>query len=214
VLVARSRGDLDAVAGAVHAAGSQALVRPCDLTDADAVAACLSGLDRVDVLVNGAGANRPEPFLDVDPETLAWLWEVNVASVFFASQSAARQMVRQGDGGAIVTISSQMGHVGAPSRTAYCATKHAVEGFTRALAVELAPDGIRALTVAPTFVRTALTAAQLDDPAMREALLGQIPMGRFATPADVAAAVVFAASDEAAMLTGTSLVVDGGWTAR
>jgi NAD(P)-dependent dehydrogenase (short-subunit alcohol dehydrogenase family) len=123
-------------------------------------------------------------------------------------------MVRQGDGGAIVTISSQMGHVGAPSRGAYCATKHAVEGLTRALAVELAPDGIRVLTVAPTFVRTAMTAAQLDEPATRAALLGQIPLGRFATADEVAAAVVFAASEEAAMVTGTSIVVDGGWTAR
>ncbi len=213
-LFARSRDDLAAVAAEIRAAGGEALVCPCDVTDAVAVADAIGALERVDVLVNGAGGNQPEPFLDVEPETVEWMWRLNVGATFFATQSAARRMVRQGDGGAIVTISSQMGSVGAPSRTVYCATKHAVEGFTKALAVELAPDGIRALTVAPTFVRTAMTAAQLDDPATSAALLGQIPLGRFATVDDVTAAVVFAASDEAAMLTGSSLVVDGGWTAR
>lgn len=213
-LLARSHDDLAAVAAEVRAVGGEALVCPCDVTDADAVADAIDQLERIDVLVNGAGGNRPEPFLDVEPETVEWMWRLNVGATVFAAQSAARRMVRQGDGGAIVTISSQMGRVGAPSRTVYCATKHAVEGFTKALAVELAPDGIRALTVAPTFVRTAMTAAQLDDPAASAALLDQIPLGRFATVDDVAAAVVFAASDEAAMLTGSSLVVDGGWTAR
>ncbi len=213
-LLARSRDDLAVVADEVRAAGGEALVCPCDVTNADAVAAAIESFERVDVLVNGAGGNQPEPFLDVEPATLDWMWRLNVGATFFAAQSAARRMVRQGGGGAIVTISSQMGRVGAPSRTAYCATKHAVEGLTKALAVELAPDGIRVLTIAPTFVRTAMTAAQLDEPSTRAALLGQIPLGRFATPDDVAAAVVFAASDEAAMLTGSSLVVDGGWTAR
>jgi NAD(P)-dependent dehydrogenase (short-subunit alcohol dehydrogenase family) len=116
--------------------------------------------------------------------------------------------------GVIVNISSQMGHVGAPDRTVYCTTKHAIEGLTKALAVELAPYGIRVVSIAPTFVRTAMTADQLDHPSMGGKLLDQIPLRRFARPEDVAAAVVFAASDQAAMMTGSSLIVDGGWTAR
>jgi NAD(P)-dependent dehydrogenase (short-subunit alcohol dehydrogenase family) len=119
-----------------------------------------------------------------------------------------------GAGGTIIMISSQMGHVGAAQRSVYCATKHAVEGLTRALAVELAPEGIRVLSIAPTFVRTAMTAGQLDDPDVGPALLEQIPLGRFGTAEEVAGAVVYAASPAAALMTGTSLVLDGGWTAR
>jgi NAD(P)-dependent dehydrogenase (short-subunit alcohol dehydrogenase family) len=116
--------------------------------------------------------------------------------------------------GVIINVSSQMGHVGAPLRTVYCATKHALEGLTKALAVELAPHDIRVVSVAPTFVRTEMTAAQLDDPAIASALLAQIPLGRFATVEQVASAVVYAASDAAGALTGASLVIDGGWTAK
>ena len=123
-------------------------------------------------------------------------------------------MRRRGEGGVIIAISSQMGHVGALDRTVYCATKHALEGLNKALALELAPDGIRTVTIAPTFVRTALTAAQLDDPRIGPALLDQIPQGRFGTAGEVAAAVAFAASPAAALMTGSSLVLDGGWTAR
>jgi NAD(P)-dependent dehydrogenase (short-subunit alcohol dehydrogenase family) len=118
------------------------------------------------------------------------------------------------DGGAIVFISSQMGHVGAPRRSVYCATKHAVEGMTRALAVELAPRGVRVVSVAPTFVATALTAPFLADPAFRADVLDRIPLGRLATVEDVAAAAVYAASPAAGALTGCSLRVDGGWTAQ
>jgi NAD(P)-dependent dehydrogenase (short-subunit alcohol dehydrogenase family) len=123
-------------------------------------------------------------------------------------------MVREGTAGAIVLLSSQMGHVGAPGRTVYCASKHALEGLAKAMALELAPHGIRALSVAPTFARTPLTAPWLDDPRTGPELLAQIPLGRWITPAEVAAAVVWAASPAAAAMTGTSLVLDGGWTAR
>jgi len=117
-------------------------------------------------------------------------------------------------GGAMVFLSSQMGHVGAPRRAVYCATKHAVEGLTRALAVELAPRGIRVVSIAPTFVETGLTAPFLADPEFRADVLAQLPLGRLATADDVAAAALFAASPAAGSVTGTSLRVDGGWTAR
>jgi len=210
-LLARDAAALDRVAADVAAHGATTHVRLCDVTSTASIARAFGALERVDVLVNSAGTNRPGPFLDVDEPTFDALFALNVRAAFFLAQAAARAMDR---GGTIVTISSQMGHVGAPDRTVYCATKHAVEGLTKAVAVELAGRAIRAVTVAPTFVRTALTAAQLDDPATGPALRAQIPCGRWATAEEVAAAVVFAASPASGSLTGTSLVLDGGWTAR
>jgi NAD(P)-dependent dehydrogenase (short-subunit alcohol dehydrogenase family) len=213
-LIARSEPRLREVARRVSLAGSHAVVRVCDVTDTVALQRTIGDLGSADVLINCAGANQPEPMLDVAPDTFERLWRLNVQSAFFASQAVARCMMDVNRPGVIVIVSSQMGHVGAPLRTVYCATKHALEGLTKALAVELAPHDIRVVSVAPTFVRTEMTAAQLDDPAIGPALLEQIPLGRFATLEQVAAAVVYAASDAAGALTGTSLVIDGGWTAK
>jgi NAD(P)-dependent dehydrogenase (short-subunit alcohol dehydrogenase family) len=213
-LLARTPGDLAAVAERVEQAGASAQAIPCDVTSSAALTAAFEQVERVDVLVNAAGTNRPEPFEEVEEETYDRLFAVNVRASFFATQRAVRRMRARGCGGAIVSLSSQMGHVGAERRTVYCATKHALEGLTKALAVELAPDGIRVVTVAPTFVRTEMTAAQLDDPQVGPNLRRQIPLGRWGTLEDVADAVVFAASPAASLMTGTSLVVDGGWTAR
>jgi NAD(P)-dependent dehydrogenase (short-subunit alcohol dehydrogenase family) len=210
-LLARDAAALERVADAVAARGAAARAVRCDVTSTAAIRRAFAELDRVDVLVNAAGANRPAPFLDVDEPAFDALFALNVRAAYFLAQAAARAMA---GGGAIVTISSQMGHVGAPLRSVYCATKHAVEGMTKALAVELAERDVRAVTVAPTFVRTAMTAAQLDDPVTGAALRAQIPRGRWATTEEVAAAVVFAASPAAGSFTGSSLVIDGGWTAR
>jgi NAD(P)-dependent dehydrogenase (short-subunit alcohol dehydrogenase family) len=139
---------------------------------------------------------------------------VNVKGTFLTTQAAARRMVAAGTGGAIVNLSSQMGHVGAPRRSVYCATKHAVEGLTKALAVELAPHGIRVNSVAPTFVETPMTAPFLADEEFRADVLERIPLGRIGTVEDVVGAVLFLASPAAALVTGTSLLVDGGWTAQ
>jgi NAD(P)-dependent dehydrogenase (short-subunit alcohol dehydrogenase family) len=214
VLLGRDLDRLDAVARRVEACGSEALVTYCDVTSTESVWHAFADLPRVDVLINSAGANRPEPFAEVAESTFDGLLALNVRGVFFATQAAVRAMRRCGEGGTIINISSQMGHVGAANRTVYCATKHAVEGLTKALAVELAPEGIRVLSIAPTFVRTAMTAAQLDDPEVGAQLLAQIPQGRFGTTEEVACAAVYAASPAASLMTGTSLVLDGGWTAR
>lgn len=213
-LVARSEEDLAAVAADVRAAGARVNVCAADLTDRQGMRQAFTSVGALDILISCAGANQPEAFVDIEPETFDRLWKLNVGATFFAAQMAARRMIADGTPGVILNVSSQMGHVGAPLRSVYCATKHAVEGLTKALAVELAEHRIRVLAVAPTFVRTAMTAAQLDAPDIREPLLEQIPMRRFATVDDVAAAIVFGASDAAGMVTGTSLLVDGGWTAK
>jgi NAD(P)-dependent dehydrogenase (short-subunit alcohol dehydrogenase family) len=166
------------------------------------------------VLINCAGANHPEPLLDVEPARFEWLWRLNVQAPYFASQAAVRGMLAANHPGVIVNITSQMGHVGAPLRTVYCTTKHALEGMTKAMATELAPSQIRVVAVAPTFTRTEMTEAQLSDPTLGARLLAEIPIGRFGEPEDTADAVVFLASAQARMITGESLKVDGGWTAK
>jgi len=166
------------------------------------------------VLVNNAGGNRPMPFVDVPLETLDHLLDLNVRSMFVTAQAAARAMLRAGNGGAIVQMSSQMGHVGAPNRTVYCMTKWAIEGLTKAMAVELAPRQIRVNAVAPTYIETPLTRPFFADPAFREDTLRRIPLGRIGTIDEVSAAVLFLASPAASLITGSSLLVDGGYTAQ
>jgi NAD(P)-dependent dehydrogenase (short-subunit alcohol dehydrogenase family) len=213
VLIARSSARLHALADELGGV-AQVDVHPFDVTDTGRLQATIGTVEQLDVLVNGAGANQPEPFGSVEPSTFDRLWQLNVAAMFFASQAAVRRMVADSRPGVIVNISSQMGHVGAPLRTVYCATKHAVEGFTRALSLEAAPAGIRVLSIAPTFVRTPMTEAQLADPQVGPQLRSKIPLGRLAEADEVAAAVVFAASDQAAMISGSSIMVDGAWTAQ
>lgn len=173
----------------------------------------IEALDRLDILVNNAGGNKPMLMADVDDATLDHLIALNIRSAYKAAQSAARVMQRAGQG-VIVNMSSQMGHVGSPRRTVYCMSKHAIEGLTKAMAVELAPDGIRVVAVAPTFVLTPMTAGYFDDPAFKAMVMDMIPLRQLASPQDVADAVVFLASDKAGMITGESLKIDGGWTAR
>jgi NAD(P)-dependent dehydrogenase (short-subunit alcohol dehydrogenase family) len=204
-LLSRSRPALDALAAEI---GDAAQVVPCDVTDGAQVRSAFAGLEPPAVLVVCAGGNRPEPFLDVAEDALDWSWRLNVRGAFLTAQAAAARMA--GRGGAIVFVTSQMGHVGAPLRTVYCAAKHAVEGLTKALALELAPHGIRVNAVAPTFVETPMTRPFLA--AGRDGIVAQIPLGRLGTPEEVADAVVFVA--QSTLMTGASLRVDGGWTAR
>jgi NAD(P)-dependent dehydrogenase (short-subunit alcohol dehydrogenase family) len=207
VAVSRTRAELDSL-------GADRLTPAvCDVTDSARLRELAAGLERLDVLVAAAGANVPEPLLEVSDERLDALLALNVRAVFVTLQAAARRMVAAG-GGSIVLISSQMGHVGASRRSVYCATKHAVEGLTKAAAVELAPHGVRVNAVAPTFVETPMTAGFLADARFRAEVESQIPLGRIGRVEDVTGAVLYLASDASALVTGTSLRVDGGWTAR
>lgn len=213
VLVSRTAAELESVAAEIEAAGGRARVVPGDVTRPEEVQRIFAALGRCDVLVNSAGGNRPMPFLDVDVATLDHLLALNVRSMFLCAQAAARLMVARGRG-AIVNMSSQMGHVGDANRSVYCMTKHAVEGLTKAMAVELAPLGVRVNSVAPTYVLTPLTAPFFEDAAFRDRTLARIPMGRLGRIEEVVAAVLFLASPAASLVTGTSLLVDGGYTAR
>jgi NAD(P)-dependent dehydrogenase (short-subunit alcohol dehydrogenase family) len=218
VLVSRTASELDEVAGAIKAAGGRAQPLVLDVTRSDAVRDAFAGLGRLDILVNNAGINRPQPFLEVDEPTLDLLLGLNVRAAFLVAQSAARLMVapngEKGGSGVIINVSSQMGHVGSErDRTVYVMTKHAIEGLTKAMAVELAPSGVRVVSIAPTFVETPLTKPFFENLATRKWILDRIPLGRAGTVEEVANAIVFLASPAATLVTGSSLLVDGGWTA-
>lgn len=172
----------------------------------------LADLEKLDVLVNNVGTNQPEPFIDVETETLDRVLGINVRTAFLVAQAAARIMVGQGSG-SIIHMGSQMGHVGAPNRTVYCMTKHAIEGLTKAMAVELAPQGVRVNAVAPTFIETPMTRPMLENETFQKDVVSRIPMGKIGQVGDVANAVLFLASPASGLITGDSLKVDGGWTA-
>lgn len=166
---------------------------------------------RIDILVNNVGMNDPKPMAEVSDAVLDRMIDLNVRTTYRVSRHA---VARMGEGGRVINITSQMGHVGSPRRTVYCMTKHAMEGLTKAMAVELAPEGIRVNSVAPTFIETPMTAPMLADPEFAAFVTRMIPLGRTGAPEDVAHAVAFLAGPGGAMITGTSLRVDGGWTAQ
>ncbi|WP_414441149.1 SDR family NAD(P)-dependent oxidoreductase [Burkholderia sp. 22PA0106] len=217
-LLSRGAAALDATCGEIRAAGGRCEPVVCDILDDDQLQRAFAALPALDILVNNAGTNSPAPLRDVTTDQLDTMLALNVRATYLATQAAVQRMGGlHGDaprGGVIVNISSQMGHVGAPGRTVYCMTKHAIEGLTKAAAVELAPLGIRVNSVAPTFVDTPMTKPFFADPAFRQWVFDRIPAGRLLDSAEVAAAVLYLASPAAAMITGTSLRLDGGWTAQ
>jgi NAD(P)-dependent dehydrogenase (short-subunit alcohol dehydrogenase family) len=213
VLLGRSLPELELVAQEIQGLGGTAIPRPCDVTKLADLERAFSSLERIDVLINNAGTNIPEPFVDVTLEHFEGIFDLNVKASFFAAQLAAKNMLRN-TGGVIVNVSSQMGHVGAANRTVYCASKHAIEGLTKALAVELAPHGIRVVSVAPTFIETPMTKPMLENPEFKRDVLSNIPLGHLGSLEDVAEAVLFLVSPAARMITGSSVLLDGGWTAR
>jgi NAD(P)-dependent dehydrogenase (short-subunit alcohol dehydrogenase family) len=211
--VARTREELDAV---VAETGGRAVAHAADATGEAAVADAVARageLGPLRVLVTAAGTNRPGPSHDYPAADWDALFDLNVRATFLACRAVGDALLRAGTSGSIVTMSSQMGSVGYPGRAAYCATKHAVEGLTKALAVEWAAAGIRVNAVAPTFVRTPLTERFLADPEFLAEVQRRLPGGELAEPADVARAVRYLACDASASVTGHILRVDGGWTA-
>jgi NAD(P)-dependent dehydrogenase (short-subunit alcohol dehydrogenase family) len=213
-LAARTAGEIEAAAAGIRARGQKADALVLDVTDLAAVETAIAAAEPFNILVNNAGTNRPAPFLDVTAEDFDAISTLNVRAAFFVAQAVARGMVAAGRGGSIINMSSQMGHVGAVGRTVYCASKHAMEGFTKAMAIELAPHNIRVNSVGPTFIETPLTRPFFENAAFKGEVLSKIKLGRLGQLGEVTGAILFLASDAASLITGSALVVDGGWTAE
>jgi NAD(P)-dependent dehydrogenase (short-subunit alcohol dehydrogenase family) len=218
VLLSRTRSELEQIAEHIAGAKGRARVIACDVTNAAEVNSALAGIDRLDILLNNAGMNIPEPFVDVSEAHLDDMIALNVRAAFLVAQAAVKKMLQHPDrrnlGASIIHVTSQMGRVGAERRTVYCMTKHAIEGLTKAMAVELAPENIRVNAIAPTFLETPMTASFFADPEFRNWVISRIPLGRIGRMDEVTGAIVFLASPAASLITGTSLAIDGGWTAR
>jgi len=212
-LVSRNADELQAAVEAIKAAGGEAHALVLDVTDTEAVTAAIEAAEPFHILVNNAGTNRPKTTVEVTPDDYDVVMELNVRAAYFVAQSVARRLVAAGVPGSIINISSQMGHVGGANRSLYCASKWAMEGFTRAMAVDLAPHGIRVNTICPTFIETSLTRPFFESRAFMESLLTKIKLGRIGQVEDLMGPVVFLASDASALMTGSSVLVDGGWTA-
>jgi NAD(P)-dependent dehydrogenase (short-subunit alcohol dehydrogenase family) len=213
-LAARSRDEIEEAAAAIKARGQKATALVLDVTDLEAVRLAIEKAPPFEILVNNAGSNRPAPFIDVKIEDFDAIFAINVRAAFFVAQAVARRLVEAKRAGSIIHISSQMGHIGGARRTVYCASKHALEGLTKAMAIELGPHGIRVNTLAPTFIETPLTRPFFEDENFRKDVLAKIKLGRLGKVEDLMGAIVFLASDASLLMTGTSLVVDGGWTAE
>src|SRR5215510_3388286 len=205
-LIARTQAQIEAAAHALRTRGDKADALKLDVTDLDAVRRAIAGAEPFDVLVNNAGTNRPAHLVDVKIEDFDAIFALNVRAAFFMAQAVARRLIAAKRPGSIINVSSQMGHVGAARRSVYCASKHAMEGFTKAMAIELAPHNIRVNTLGPTFLETPLTKPFFENTAFKSEVLAKIKLGRLGTVEDVLGAIVFLASEASALVTGTSLL--------
>ena len=213
-LIARSGDEIEAVATAIRAGGGAAIAVPLDIGDFSAVAAFFASRPAFHILVNNAGTNRPKPMWDATEDDYDAVMDLNVKASFFVAQACVKAMIAEKVAGSLIHMSSQMGHVGGPNRSLYCASKWAVEGMSKANALDVAAHGIRSNTIAPTFIETPLTRPFFADATFRESVLAKIKLGRLGQVTDVMGAILFLASDASALMTGTSMVIDGGWTAE
>lgn len=212
-LCARTASEIDEAAAALRKKGFSADTLALDVTDVAAFRTAIDAREPFHAFVNNAGTNRPNPFTDVPVEDFDVVMNLNVRAAYFAAQSVARRMVAAGVRGSIINMSSQMGHVGGANRSLYCASKWAMEGFSKAMAIDLASQGIRVNTLCPTFIETPMTRPFFENAAFKESVLSKIKLGRLGTVEDLMGAIVFLAGDASALMTGSSLIMDGGWTA-
>ena len=212
-LVARTASEFEALANDIRAKGGKANAATLDVTGIEAVRGFIAREEPFDILINNAGTNRPAPFIDVKIEDFDVVMNLNLRSAFFVAQAVAKKLVEANNPGSIIHMSSQMGHVGGARRSVYCASKAAIEGLTKAMAVELGPHGIRVNSLAPTFIETPMTRPFFEDATFKCSVLDKIKLGRLGQVEDLMGAIVFLASDASALMTGSSLLVDGGWTA-
>jgi NAD(P)-dependent dehydrogenase (short-subunit alcohol dehydrogenase family) len=212
-LIARTAASVEAGAAAIRQAGGGADAAVLDVTDLAAVARFSAERPPFHVLVNNAGTNRPMPMTEVAEGDYDAVLDLNVKAAFFVAQACARRLIEANQPGSLIHIGSQMGHVGGPNRSLYCASKWALEGMSKAFALDLAGFGIRSNTIAPTFIETPLTKPFFENEEFKSNVLAKIKLGRIGRVEDLMGAVLYLASDASALVTGTSLIVDGGWTA-
>lgn len=209
-LIARTASEIEAAAAEI---GAGAVAHVLDVSDIAAVKTFFAARPAFHILVNNAGTNRPKPMWDVSEADYDTVYNLNVKSAFFVAQACAQKMIAENVKGSLIHISSQMGHVGGPNRSLYCGSKWALEGMNKAFALDLAAHGIRSNTIAPTFIETPLTKPYFEDAAFKASVLSKIKLGRIGQVEDLMGAILFLASDASALMTGTSMVIDGGWTA-
>ena len=218
IIISRTKKDLDEVSRKIKRLKSKCKSYVCDITNYNEIKEIINKQAKIDILINNAGNNIPEHFTKVKTKDMEYLVKINTMATFNIAQLCALKMIesknRKKIGGAIVNMSSQMGHVGGPIRSVYNMTKFGLEGLTKGMSIDLAKYNIRVNTVCPTFVVTPMTSKFLKSKKFKKEVLGNILLGRFAQLSDVASATVFLVSDAASMITGTSLLVDGGWTAK
>jgi len=212
-LLSRTANEIEEAADAIRRRGQQAETLVLDVTDLAATQAAIAEAAPFDILVNNAGTNRPKLMMDVTVEDFDVIMGLNVRAAYFVAQAVARRLIDAKQSGSIINVSSQMGHVGAAKRTVYCASKHAMEGFTKAMAIELAPHGIRVNTLGPTFIETPLTKPFFENEAFKKEVLAKIKLGRIGQMDELTGAIIYLASDASRLMTGTAMIVDGGWTA-
>lgn len=213
-LAARTKSEIEDAATAIRARGQKADALQLDVTDVEATRRLIAAAEPFQILVNNAGMNRPALLPDVTVDDFDAIMNLNVRAAFFVAQAVATRLVAAKLPGSIINISSQMGHVGAARRTVYCASKHAMEGFTKAMAIELAPHAIRVNSLGPTFLETPMTKPFFENKAFRDEVLSKIKLGRLGQLDELTGAMVFLASDASSLMTGSALVLDGGWTAE
>ena len=218
IIISRTQKDLNEVSKKIKKFRSKCKTYVCDITNYNEIKNIINKQAKIDILINNAGNNIPEHFTKVKTKNMEYLVKINTIATFNLAQLCALKMIKSKNrnkiGGSIVNMSSQMGHVGGPIRSVYNMTKFGLEGLTKGMSIDLAKYNIRVNTVCPTFVVTPMTSKFLKSKKFKREVLENIPLGRFAQLSDVASAAVFLASDAASMITGTSLLVDGGWTAK
>ncbi|MBV7380615.1 SDR family NAD(P)-dependent oxidoreductase [Maritimibacter dapengensis] len=213
-LVARSADEIESAANAIRARSQRAHALALDVSDLSAVSREVSAAGPFDILVNNAGTNRPKPVWDVDESDYDAVLGLNLKSAFFVAKAVALGLMKAGKSGSLIHMSSQMGQVSGPGRSLYSASKFAIEGMNKGFALDLAAHGIRSNTIAPTFIETPMTAPFFEDEAFLARVMEKIKLGRLGQVSDLMGAIVFLASDASALMTGSTLTVDGGWTAE
>ena len=209
-LVARTASEIDAAAAQI---GKGAIGETLDVSDIAAVKSFFSTRPAFHILVNNAGTNRPKPMWEASEDDFDAVFDLNVKSAFFVAQHCVQKMMAECISGSLIHMTSQMGHVGGPNRSLYCGSKWALEGMNKAFALDLAVHKIRSNTIAPTFIETPMTKPFFEDADFKASVLTKIKLGRIGQVEDLMGAILFLASDASSLITGTSIVVDGGWTA-